>query len=227
MQLNLRIQMNESLYLRDPESTELGQRIILNSIELINELGFEGFTFKKLGEYMGTTEASIYRYFENKHRLLTYLVSWYWSWLEYRIIILTQNMNDSREQLNRVVELLSRKIKDDISTTYINEELLQNIVIAEGSKSYLTKHVGQDNQFQFYKPFKELCARIADIIQACNKQYPYPKSLATTLLEMCHSHHYYKLHLPSLTEFAKDKNDQELYSFMQILVNGSLNGANL
>ena len=50
MQLNLRIQMNESLYLRDPESTELGQRIILNSIELINELGFEGFTFKKLGE---------------------------------------------------------------------------------------------------------------------------------------------------------------------------------
>jgi AcrR family transcriptional regulator len=131
MQLNLRIQMNESLYLRDPESTELGQRIILNSIELINELGFEGFTFKKLGEYMGTTEASIYRYFENKHRLLTYLVSWYWSWLEYRIIILTQNMNDSREQLNRVVELLSRKIKDDISTTYINEELLQNIVIAD------------------------------------------------------------------------------------------------
>jgi hypothetical protein len=25
-----------------------------------------------------TTEAGIYRYFENKHLLLTYIISWYW-----------------------------------------------------------------------------------------------------------------------------------------------------
>ena len=42
---------------------------------MINELGFEAFTFKKLGINIESPESSIYRYFENKHTLDNFQVS--------------------------------------------------------------------------------------------------------------------------------------------------------
>ena len=78
MEVQLQIKMNEKLFLRDPEQTELGKKIIRHSIQLIYKHGFELFTFKKLAEDIGTTEAGIYRYFENKHRLLIYITAWYY-----------------------------------------------------------------------------------------------------------------------------------------------------
>ena len=66
MELQLQIKMNEKLFVRNPEQTELGRKIIQFSIQLIQENGFESFTFKKLAEEIGSTEAGIYRYFENK-----------------------------------------------------------------------------------------------------------------------------------------------------------------
>jgi AcrR family transcriptional regulator len=76
---NIKIQVNSKTYVKDPETSDLGKKIIKNSILLIDEIGFEEFTFKKLGEKIGSNESSIYRYFENKHKLLVYLSSWYWA----------------------------------------------------------------------------------------------------------------------------------------------------
>ena len=87
-QLQLQITIAPELYLRNPETTDLGRRIVSTSIEMIEELGFEAFTFKKLGERIGSNESSIYRYFDSKHTLLVYLISWYWSWLEYSLFSL-------------------------------------------------------------------------------------------------------------------------------------------
>jgi AcrR family transcriptional regulator len=84
--------MNEKLFVRNPEQTELGRKIIEFSIRLIHENGFEAFTFKKLAEVIGSTEAGIYRYFENKHRILIYLTAWYWSWLEFRVTFHQNNV---------------------------------------------------------------------------------------------------------------------------------------
>ena len=72
-------------YLRDPQETKLGSSIIQYSILLIHEIGFERFTFKKLSESIGCTEASVYRYFQSKQQLLLFLFSWYWGWMNYRV----------------------------------------------------------------------------------------------------------------------------------------------
>ena len=85
MAIGIKISLNNALYLRDPQATDLGQKIIQHSILLIDEVGFEAFNFKRLAISMGSTEASVYRYFENKHFLLLYLVSWYWEWVRYSI----------------------------------------------------------------------------------------------------------------------------------------------
>jgi hypothetical protein len=59
MKLQVQIKMNEALFLRDPQGSELGKKIIKHSIQLIFKHGFEAFTFKKLAEDIGTTEAGI------------------------------------------------------------------------------------------------------------------------------------------------------------------------
>ena len=89
--LQVHIKVSKELYLRNPDTTELGHKIISNSIALIKELGFEMFTFKKLGDRIGSPESSIYRYFESKHTLLIYLVSWYWSWVDYKLVFAITN----------------------------------------------------------------------------------------------------------------------------------------
>ena len=76
--LHIQIEVNPNLYSKNPDSTELGRKIISKGIELIHEIGFEAFNFKKLGAVISSPESSIYRYFENKHALLVYLTSWYW-----------------------------------------------------------------------------------------------------------------------------------------------------
>ena len=86
----LQLVLNPNLYLRDPQETELGRSIVQQGISMIDELGFEQFTFKKLAVHIGSTEASIYRYFENKHKLLVYIIAGDWNGLEYRIDFGTQ-----------------------------------------------------------------------------------------------------------------------------------------
>lgn len=103
--------LNPHLYLRDPQRTELGQKIIKSSVELIDQLGFEQFTFKKLAEEINSTEASIYRYFENKHRLLLYLIGWYWNWLEYRIDLFTSNLSDPKDKIVASIKVLAEEKK--------------------------------------------------------------------------------------------------------------------
>ena len=110
----LAFKLNHHLFLRDPQHTNLGQKIIHSSVELIDKLGFEQFTFKKLAEEINSTEASIYRYFENKHRLLVYLIAWYWNWMEYRIDIFTSGISDPQEKLKACLRLLAEETDDGL-----------------------------------------------------------------------------------------------------------------
>lgn len=222
MEIQLQIKMNEKLFLKNPEQTELGKKIILHSIQLIYDNGFEAFTFKKLAEAIGTTEAGIYRYFENKHRLLVYITAWYWSWLEYRVVVHTSNLKEPAEKLKRVISLLAATIEDDIKTSYVDEAILHQIIITEGSKTYLTKKVSEDNKHHLFKPYKDLCAAIGAIILECNPHYPYPKSLASTIIEMAHLQNFFMNNLPSLTDFGKNKDEAEIVLFLEDLVFSSL-----
>jgi hypothetical protein len=218
MELQLQIKMNEKLFLRNPELSELGKKIILYSIELIHKNGFESFTFKKLAEHIGTTEAGIYRYFENKHKLLIYIVAWYWSWLEYRVVVQTYNIKDPVVKLKRIIKLLASVVEDDVKTTHVNENILHQIIIAEGTKAYLTKHVSEDNKDQLFKPYKDLCAKIGEIIHDCNPKYKYPKSLASTIIEIAHFQNFFMHNLPALTDFGKEKDESKIILFLEDLV---------
>ena len=223
MGLQLQIKMNEKLFIKDPQQTALGKKIVLHSVQLIHDEGFEAFTFKKLAQSIGTTEAGIYRYFENKHRILIYITAWYWSWLEYQVTFHLNNISDPVVRLKKTITLLATPIDDSITTTYVNESILHQIIITEGIKAYLTKKVSIDNKDHLFKPYKDLCAKIGNIILECNPDYLYPKSLSSTIIEIAHLQSFFMHNLPSLTDFGNEKNEANIILFLESLVFSSLN----
>ncbi|NND33409.1 MAG: TetR/AcrR family transcriptional regulator [Saprospiraceae bacterium] len=202
----VQIKVNERIYLKDPVSSALGQKIITGSIDLIADIGFEAFTFRKLASSIGSTEASIYRYFESKHKLLLYLTSWHWGWMEYRLVFSLANIEDPVVRLEKAIVLLTNKVEEDHNFAFINEPKLWEIVIAESSKVYLTKDVDQENQDGVFTGYKRLVARIGDIILEINPKYKYPHMLVSSMIEGAHHERYFARHLPKLTNDLKGEN---------------------
>lgn len=207
MAIEIKISLNEKLYLRDPQETNLGQKIIKESIILIDEIGFESFNFKKLAMAMDSTEASVYRYFENKHFLLLYLVSWYWEWVSYLIDINTMNIDDPNRSLKIIIQTLVYASKDNPSIEYVNENILHRLIIAEGTKAYHTKEVDKENREGFFFNYKKLTAKVAKVITEINPDFAYPNTLASNLFEMANNHIYFAQHLPGLTDVVVKKDN--------------------
>ncbi|MEM1337682.1 MAG: TetR/AcrR family transcriptional regulator [Bacteroidota bacterium] len=196
---SVKIAINEKVFLKDPESSDLGKRIVENSILLIDEIGFEAFTFKKLGDKIGSNESSIYRYFENKHKLLVYLTSWYWGWLEYQLVFATNSIADPQEKLSKAIAIVSKSTVEDQTFTHVNEVLLNKIVVNESSKSFLTKEVDQENKDGYFVIYKRMVNRLEEMIRAVDPDYIYPSSLASTILESTLHQHFLRDHFPTLT----------------------------
>lgn len=220
---NIKIAINNKIYVKDPESSDLGKRIIEHSILMIDEIGFENFTFKKLGVKIDSNESSIYRYFENKHKLLVYLTSWYWGWLEYQLVFATNSIADVNEKLKRAIDIVSKTIVEDNAFSHVNEVLLNNIVINESSKSYLTKEVDQENKEGYFIIYKRMVNRLEDMIKDVSPSYEYPSSLASTILESTLYQHFLKDHFPTLTNCDTIKTPS---SFISDLVFKTLNHSN-
>ena len=218
MPVEIRIKLNDKFYLRDPEETDLGRRIIQQSILLIDKIGFEAFTFKKLSIEIESTEASIYRYFENKHVLLVYLSSWYWAWIEYRIDIQTNNIKDAKTKLKIILKIIAESGKDDLTIPHIDESVLHRIVVRDSSKSYCNINVDKENKEGFFKNYKSLCATISKVILEINPKYKYPSTLASTLLEASHQQLFFAQHLPSLSNLhLQHDNFEEIIEYLEHL----------
>jgi len=196
---NLKISVPDKIFIKDPESSELGKRIIEHSILLIDEIGFDSFTFKKLGQKIGSNESSIYRYFESKHKLLLYLTSWYWAWVEYQLVFATHNISNPNDKLDKAIEIVTRTVKQDSNFSHINEVILIRIIVSENSKSYLTKEVDVENKEGYFVVYKRLITRISDMILSINPKYPYALSLASTIVEGVLHQHFLKEHFKSIT----------------------------
>lgn len=211
---NLKIQINSKIFVKDPETSILGKKIIQQSILLIHDIGFEEFTFKKLGEQIGSNESSIYRYFENKHKLLVYLSSWYWSWMEYRLVFVTNNISNPLEKLVKAIQVITEKVEDDATTTHINESILNQIIIQEFSKSIHTKEVDEENKEGFFLIYKRLINRVIQMIQEVNPDYPFAKSLASSLIEGSSHQHFLMNHLKTITNCNAEVSPSDFYTHL-------------
>ncbi|SDX34323.1 TetR/AcrR family transcriptional regulator [Flavobacterium degerlachei] len=208
---NIKIQVNEKIYLKDPETSILGKKIIEESILLMDAIGFDHFTFKKLGEKISSNESSIYRYFENKHKLMLYLSSWYWSWMEYKLFFATNNIEDPFEKLKKAITIVTEKIEDDEATKHINESILNKIIISEFTKTLQTKEVDEENKEGFFLIYKSVINRIVNLIIEVDPDYPFAKSLASNIIEGALHQHFLRDHLTTITNCNENISPTDFY----------------
>ncbi len=218
----IQIKINERVYLKDPESSELGRKIVRQSILLIDTIGLENFTFKKLAKEISSTEASVYRYFENKHKLLIYLMSWYWNWMEYQLVFQTSNLESAEKALETAISTLAKPIEIDNQYESIDATALHRIVVSESAKAYLTKEVDSDNKEGYFASYKRLTHRVANMILKLQPNYKFPNALVSIIMESSHQQSYFAKHLPSLTEVKGDDDEKSLIEFLTDLIFNAL-----
>ncbi|MAD98654.1 MAG: TetR family transcriptional regulator [Flavobacteriaceae bacterium] len=218
----LKISVPSKIYIKDPETSELGKKIIKHSILLLQEIGFENFTFKKLGAKIGSNESSIYRYFESKHKLLLYLTSWYWAWLEYQLVIETFSISDKKNKLEKAIEVVTRETKEDSKYSHINEVILYKIIVNESSKSFLTKEVDVENKEGYFEIYKRLVTRLQQIITEAKPDYKYGFSLASTIIEGALHQCYLKEHFPTITDCKDGETPTDFFNdlVLKLLIDG-------
>lgn len=198
----LRLTVNENLYLKAPDSSELGSKILQHGVVLIDTIGFDDFTFRKLGQVVGTTEASIYRYFENKQKFLLYLSAWYWSWMEYRFVVASSNIASPVKRLQIAIDLITEE-PVEAEVAGIDTARLARIIFSESVKSYLNREVDKINREGAYYSYKQFVARLASVVAEINPSYRYPHMLLTTVIEGAHMQRFFAEHLPGLTNIQK------------------------
>ncbi|MBK8847148.1 MAG: TetR/AcrR family transcriptional regulator [Bacteroidetes bacterium] len=206
MQTNLskiKFHLNTSLFRKDPETSDLGRKLIMHGIDMIAELGFDDFTFRKLAIAINSTEASIYRYFENKYKFLIYITSWYWEFIDFQLGLELNNIPSPTKRLEKSIQILTTPIETKWESGYINLSNLHNIIANESQKSFLIKDVDKENNLGAYFAYKQVVARVSDIILEINKRYEYPNMLASTMIEGAHLQMFFAEHLPRLTNTKK------------------------
>lgn len=213
---NITIQVNSKIYIKNPESSELGKKIVTSGIDMIDELGFEAFTFKKLALEINSTEASIYRYFESKYKFLLYLTTWYWGWTEYKLAFKIANIDCPKERLKKAILILTDKVVEDNNFSHINEVKLNRIVISESSKSYLNKEVDAENKEGVFSSYKQIVERVSSIIIEIIPNYSYPHMLVSSIIEGSHHQRFFSEHLPRLTDAIEG--DDAINCFYQDMV---------
>lgn len=212
--MDITFDLNKSLYLRDPQETSLGKRIIEHSIILMDRIGFEAFTFRKLAKEIGSAEKSIYRYFDNKHLLLLFLTSWYWEWVHYLIKINIKNISEPKKKLEIAVNNIVHATSENPMNKYINENLLHKLIINESGKAYHIKAIDEENKAGLFYAYKAVVKTVAEIIREVNPQFEYCTSLSSNLFEMANNQIYFAEHLPKLTSIKCSKKQDEALADM-------------
>jgi len=212
-----KVEVSGNSYIKEPFSSDLGALIIREGTRLIQELGVENFTFKKLANTIGSTEAAIYRYFENKHKLLLYLTAWYWGWMEINLVYATANLSDPNERLGVGIKLM---VEGPIFTKnqYINPIELHQLVINESLKGYLTKEVDEEHASGIFAQVYKFGERISSIINEINPNYEYPKTLVSTVMESSLLQTFNSKHLPGMIENSMDSAGRYQF-FHQLVIN--------
>jgi hypothetical protein len=128
-----------------------------------------------------------------------------------RNVFETNNIVDPVEKLKKAITIVTEKIEDDFDTDYINESILNTIIIQEFSKSLHTKEVDDENKQGYFLIYKRLINRIIQMVVAVNPNYLYAKSLVSSIVEGSLHQHFLMNHLKTITNCDDEKKPTDFY----------------
>jgi ferritin len=142
--------------------------------------------------------------------------------MEFLVDFTLQNIQNPKEKLAKIIELFTQSLPESVGKLDYNKFLLNQIVLSESSKVYLIKEVQEINTHQVFKPYKDLCNKISEVILNINPTYKYSRSLSSTLIETAHSQQYFSKNLPRLTDVADQKDESFVFNFLYQFVFAAL-----
>ncbi len=220
---NFRIKIPHQLFLKDPSSSALGKAVLREGLRLMQEAGFEAFTFKKLADTVGSPESSMYRYFENKHRLLAYLISFYWCWQEYRVTFSVINMSDASSKLVKAIEVINMTPEPDEELDELNLYALFRLAEQESARIFLHQRTDALEKDVLFEGYRRLTNRLSALVTEINPRYPFPMALITTLLDAIHLQPFYARDLSGLTDVPQDSRKQNEF-FTRLVISNLRHG---
>ncbi len=220
---NKDLNISPKLYVRDPQTTDLGKKMLQESVVLIDETGFEEFGIDKLARHLEVEEDEIYQYFESKHQIFVFLLNWYW---EKTIVLIDSNtaqIHDPIQKLKKIIDLLVQGANYGPFADFIDDARLQNIVIRESAKGYRRDALGKEHQGDLFFSFEDLCSKITPTLLEINARFPYPRTLASTLIETANNTLYFAHHNPKLLDLQPSRgrmvNDQVIEMVEYLIFN--------
>ena len=94
--------------------------------------------------------------------------------MDYKIVLQTANIDDPKEKIMHAIELLAADIKQDSDFSFINEVLLNKIIIMESSKAYHNKDIDIENEKGFFKTYKQVVHRVSEFVLEYNPKFEFP-----------------------------------------------------
>ena len=131
--------------------------------------------------------------------------------MEYKLIFATKNIQSPVLKLQKAIQILTEKIENDNTFSYINEVLLNRIIVAESSKIYHTKDIGLENSKGYYKTFKQVVQHVSAMVLDVNPHFKFQHMLISTVIEGAHHQRYFSEYLPALTDVKNNENSIEKF----------------
>jgi hypothetical protein len=141
--------------------------------------------------------------------------------MKYKIDYSLPGKKKTELKLKHILKTLVTFQNTNQEVQLLDEEMLSKVIIEEGVKSFLTKNIIVENKHKLFKPYKDICSLISDLIKEYNPRFKFSHSLATTIIEISHSHQFHAHYLPSLTDI-KYGDRKKLIDFLNHLLFSSL-----
>jgi len=219
MNLHFQVHIPSRMAQHDPSHSRTGLKILNTAIQLIADEGYEAFHLSRLAEKAGTVESTVYRYFENKHKLLLYISGWYWAYLDFSIDYETREMKDPRQILSKAIEMMAGISLPKNSSLIGDPLIIHRIITMEFSKIYITQMAHDDNKEGYFVYFKTFVNKIGNLLADIMPGYKFPRSLAFLLVLGIYQQIHVAEKLPALSDYDHSEPlDEYISHFIKDLI---------
>ena len=123
----------------------------------------------------------------------------------------TSLLENKIEKLKKAITIVTETIQDDNSTEHVNEAILNKIIIEEFTKTLYNKQVDQENKEGFFLIYKQVNYRIEKMVEEVNPDYPFAKSLVSSIIEGSLHQHFLRNHLKTITNCNSEVSPSSFY----------------
>lgn len=187
-----KVKVNSGIYLKDPDTSAIGRAMVREGLVMMESIGLDQFTFKKLSEQIGSPESSLYRYFENKVNLLFYLLSAYWSWQEYRVVMSVLNMAPGKKKVHKAIEVILSTPDEQAQLDELPLAVLYRLAERESIRVFVQNNAAHAFPPEFFHSFDRLHGRFVTMLKEINPDYSCSEALISVLLDAIHLQKYFR-----------------------------------